>query len=99
MHAILMKLLQWVFAGLIVRLLVGAGLTLFGYGAFVSLLNFALEQVNQALGGMAADALNVLLLGGLGDILSIIGSAMLTRVSLLAGIAGLARVQDIQQGN
>lgn len=96
MHAFLMKLLMWVLGGVIARVLVGAGLTLFGYGAFIGLLNFALDQINNALGGMTADMLNVLLLGGFGDVLSIVGSAMLTRVSLLAGIAGLARVQDMQ---
>lgn len=98
MHAILLKIVQWVVGGLIAKLIIGAGLTVFGYGAFVGLLNFALDQVNQALGGMAGDLLNILLLGGFGDVLSIMGSAMLSRVSLLAGIAGLARVQDIQQG-
>lgn len=99
MHAILLTLVKWVVGGLIARILIGAGLTVFGYGAFVGLLHFALDQVNQALGGMAADLLNVLLLGGFGEVLTIMGSAMLTRVSLIAGIAGLARVQDLQQGN
>ena len=80
--------------GLISRALVGAGLTLVGYAAFVPLLQRGLQQINNALAGMAADMLQVLLLGGLGDVLSIIGSALLTRVSLLAGLAGLARVAN-----
>lgn len=96
MKEFLFKVLMWAMGGLIARTLVGAGLTVVGYVAFVPLLEYGLDQLNYALGGIAADVLNVLLLGGLGDIITIIGSAMMTKISLLAGLAGLARVQ--QQG-
>lgn len=92
MQAFFMKLAMWVLGGFIARTLVGAGLTLVGYVAFIPLLEYGLDQLNWALGGIAADVLNVLLLGGLGDIITIIGSAMMTKISLLAGLAGLARV-------
>ncbi|CAN7347611.1 DUF2523 family protein [Pseudoxanthomonas sp. LjRoot168] len=92
MQGLLLKLGMWVLGGFIARTLVGAGLTIVGYVAFVPLLEYGLDQLNNALGGMAADVLNVLLLGGLGDIITIIGSAMMTKISLLAGLAGLARV-------
>lgn len=98
MQGLLLKLGMWVLGGFIARTLVGAGLTIVGYVAFVPLLEYGLDQLNSALGGMAADVLNVLLLGGLGEIITIIGSAMMTKISLLAGLAGLARVQT-QGGN
>lgn len=98
MHALLLKLLKWTFGGLIAQVLVGAGITLFGYGAMIGLMQYALNQVAGALGGVSGDVLDILLLGGLGESLTIVGSAMVTRVSLLAGIAGLARIQDIQGG-
>lgn len=98
MHALLMKLVMWVVGGLIARTLVGAGLTIVGYVAFIPLMEYGLDQVNNALAGMAADMLSVLMLGGLGEVLSVVGSAMLTRVSMLAGLAGLARISSNQQG-
>lgn len=98
MKGILLSVLKWAMGGLIARMLVGAGLTLVGYVSFVPLVMTGLNQLNSALGGLPADMLQVLLLGGLGEVLSIIGSAMLTRVSLLAGLAGLARVASTGQG-
>lgn len=99
MKAILLSVLKWAMGGLIARILVGAGLTLVGYASFVPLVYTGLNQLNSALGGLPADMLQVLLLGGLGEVLSIIGSAMLTRVSLLAGLAGLARAANAGQGS
>lgn len=98
MGSLLMKFGMFILGGLISRALVGAGLTLVGYVAFVPILENGLSLINSALAGMAADMFNILMLGGLGEVLSIIGSAMLTRVSLLAGLAGLARVHA-NQGN
>lgn len=98
MGGLLTKILFFVIGGLISRTLVGAGLTIVGYVAFVPLLENGLSMINSALAGMAADMFNVLMLGGLGEVLSVIGSALLTRISLLAGLAGLARVHA-NQGN
>ncbi|MBB3344513.1 DUF2523 domain-containing protein [Luteimonas sp. RC10] len=99
MAGILLKIMQWALGGLIARALFGAGMTFVSYVAFFPLVNMALDQINNALAGMASDMYRVLMLGGLGDVLSILGSAMLTRVSMMAGLAGLARIADAQQGN
>ncbi len=99
MAGFLLKIMKWVLGGLIARALWGAGMTFVSYVAFFPLVNMALDQINSALSGMARDMYNVLMLGGLGQVLSILGSAMLTRVSMLAGLAGLARMSQQPQGN
>lgn len=97
MHAILFSLAKWIVGGLIARMIIGAGMTVVSYIAFIPIVQFGLDQVSDAMGGMAGDMLNVLLLGGVGEVLSIVGSGLLTRVSMVAGLAGLARMADIQQ--
>jgi hypothetical protein len=71
--------------------LLGGGLALVSYGALSVLLTGALDSAADAFGGLPGDMLNILLLGGLGQILSILGSAMLTRLAITSASLGIRR--------
>lgn len=94
MHALLYGVLAWAMAGLIPRLLVGAGLTLVVYSGISVGVGALLQQAASYIGGAGGAVAQLALLAGVGEFLSIIGSALLTRVGLvMAGnIAGLRRV-------
>jgi hypothetical protein len=70
--------------------LLGGGLALVSYGALSVLLTGALDSAADAV-GLPGDMLNILLLGGLGQILSILGSAMLTRLAITSASLGIRR--------
>ena len=76
----------------IARILTGAGLAITTGAVLMPVVTTALDAAAGAMGGMPGDMLAVLNLGGVGEALSIIGSAMLTRTAISAGKVGLKKV-------
>jgi hypothetical protein len=93
MISILYAVVAWAASGLIARLLLGAGLTLVVYAGVVTGVTALLDSSASALGGLPSDMINLILLSGLGEAMSIIGSAILSKVALsMAGnVAGFKR--------
>lgn len=75
----------------IARALGGAGLTLATGAVIIPVVTGALNLAAQAVGGMPGDMLAVCLLGGLGEAISFLGSAMLTRIGMNATRVGIKR--------
>lgn len=93
MKALLFGVLSWAMSGAIANLLVGAGLTLVVYSGVSGAVEALLSNAASLLGGLPADVMQLALLSGVGDALSILGSAILTRVTLVmaSNIAGIKR--------
>ena len=92
MLAILAKLAAWYASGWIARILVGGGLTLLTATAVSSGVQSLLTSAASGIGA-AGQVAQLILLGGYGDALSIIGSAIITRATLLyaSRIIGIGR--------
>lgn len=73
------------------RVLSGGGLALATGALMIPLLTTALSAVSSAFGGITGDILDVALMFGTGEGLSIIGSAMLTRVTINSAAVGLRK--------
>lgn len=84
-------LLEKLFGDSIARMLQGAGLSLATTAALLPLLTTALNLAASRLGGMPGDVLALVGLSGVGEALSIIGSAMLTRFAMGAASVGLKK--------
>ncbi|CAO3300486.1 MULTISPECIES: DUF2523 domain-containing protein [Stenotrophomonas] len=67
------------------RVLTGAGLGLATGAALLPLVKSALNLVVSYWGGISGDLANVLLLAGAGEAITIVGSAMVTKVVIDAG--------------
>lgn len=96
MPALIYGALAWAMAGLIPTLLLGAGLAIVTYVGLSPLVEAGLDAAVSKLtgSGLPDVALQLALLSGLGEALSIIGSAILTRlaISAAANVAGLKKV-------
>jgi hypothetical protein len=84
-------LLKNLFGDGVARLLGGAGLSLVTGAVALPLITTALNAASAAIGGIGADVLNVALLFGFGEAMSIIGTAMLTRAAMGATRVGIKR--------
>lgn len=73
------------------RVLSGAGLSLASYAALSAAVLAALNGVAQGFANVSADIANLVLLFGVGEALSIVGAAMLTRVALQSATLGITR--------
>jgi hypothetical protein len=93
MHALLYGVIAWAMGGAIARFLVGAGLSVVVYTGITTGVTALLDNAVTAVGGLPADILSLVLLTGVGESLSIMGAAILSRVALaMAGnVAGLKR--------
>jgi len=67
------------------RVLTGAGLGLATGAALLPLVRIALNKIPQYFGGISADLANVMLMSGAGEGITIIGSAIVTKVVIDAG--------------
>jgi hypothetical protein len=85
--AFLVPLLSWLAAGLIQRVLVGAGLSLIVGVGFEALISSSLASAASNLSGGGGSALAFARLLGVGDFLSIVGTALVTRayITLTSG--------------
>lgn len=67
------------------RVLTGAGLGLATGAALLPLVRIALNKIPQYWGGIAGDLANVMLMSGVGEAITMIGSAIVTKVVIDAG--------------
>lgn len=91
MMAFLYGLLAWASAGLIQRVLLGAGLTLIVYSGVSELAESLLNSISGSLGQLPTAIYQLAMLSGIGDAISILGSAVLSRIaiSMASSIVGL----------
>ena len=85
------NLLAWASPGLIQRVLLRAGLTLVVYSGVSELAEFLLNSVSSAFGELPSAIFQLMMLSGIGESLSILGSAVLSRILIMmaSNIAGL----------
>lgn len=70
------SLLIWILAGAVARILAGAGLAIGTYSILGDLLDNFLSMLTSSLNGVTGGFANLLWLAGVGDAISIIGSAL-----------------------
>lgn len=75
----------------VARVLGGAGLSLVTGAVALPLVSGALNLAASSIGGITADVLNVALLFGFGEVMSIMGTAMLTRTMLTSTRVGIKK--------
>jgi len=83
--------LAWALTGLIPMILVGAGMSLVVYTFVEPMIEGLLNDSAAAIGGLPEIAAQLILLSGVGESMSILGSALLTRVAITmaSNVAGL----------
>ncbi|MBN7134759.1 hypothetical protein A7A76_08505 [Lysobacter enzymogenes] len=73
------------------RVLTGVGVGLVTYAALTPLINSGLTIVRNMAAGITGSVLQICLLAGLGDCISMLGSALLTRAAISAGRVAMAK--------
>jgi hypothetical protein len=73
------------------RMMTGAGVGFVSFAAMMPLALGALNAANQGFSGIGSDAAGLIGLAGFGEAMSIIGSAILTRVALDSVSLGIAK--------
>ena len=68
------------------RVMVGGGFSIVTYLILTTMVTALLTALVSALGGLGADVLDIILLAGTGDGLSIIGAAVLTKIMWERGL-------------
>lgn len=93
MMGLLFGLVTWAFSGALASILVGGGIALVVAVGLDTAVTAFLTAAAGAMGGMPSDVLQLSLLTGWADALSIIGGAFLSRVALVAAgqIIGVKR--------
>lgn len=76
MGALLKAVLTWVLAGAVARVLAGAGLAIGTYAILSDLLDNFLGLLTTSLNGVTSGFANLLWIAGVGEALSIVGSAL-----------------------
>jgi hypothetical protein len=84
--------LKGMFGGAIANLLVGAGLGVVSFAGISAALYTALAVVQSYVGGLTSDIFGMVMLLGLGESLSIIGSALLVRAAIASASVGVGKV-------
>ncbi len=99
MFAALGELLTGLLGGLLARVLIGAGMGVVTYGVLTTAVAGALSAMVAQFGGIPADMLNLLLLSGVGQGLSIIGAAMTARAAMRAASVGVGMAASSSGGS
>lgn len=73
---LLKGIIVWVLAGAVARILAGAGLAIGTYALLSDYLDSFLAYLTNELSGLPADFASILWIAGVGDAISIIGSAL-----------------------
>jgi len=73
------------------RVLTGAGLSVASYAAIATACTAALTAAVNSFNGLGSDLANIVLLCGVGESISIIGAALLTRAAIQAANLGLTK--------
>lgn len=76
MPSVLMYILSWVLAGALARVIAGAGLAIGSYSILSDMLDDFLSFVTSSLDNLAGDFAAILWIAGVGEALSIVGSAL-----------------------
>lgn len=84
-------LLQSLFGDAIARMLSGAGLSVVSFAAILPVVTSALNLCAQHISSLPGDVASLMLLGGAGECVSIIGAAVLTRMSINAAHVGITK--------
>ena len=84
MPAVIFAILTAFATSLLARVLIGAGLTLIVASAMDVTSTGLLNAASGHISGLPAVALDLILLGGVGTMLSIIGGALITKAALTA---------------
>jgi len=90
MGTVLTHILIWVMGSAIARLLAGAGLAVGSYAVISDYIDAALAATTNLISGLG-DVGALLYIAGIGEALSIIGSAVLASAALLSAKIFLAR--------
>lgn len=94
MRSWLSGLLKNLFGDSIARVLGGAGLSLVSAAVMIPLVTTLLNQAASAIGGVPGDLLSMIGLFGFGEAMSIIGSAMLTRLAIQSTSVGIKKAAN-----
>lgn len=86
MPALLFGLLSWAAAGLIPMVLLGAGLSLVTFVGLSPIIEGLMNQAVSSFSGLPSAAFQLALLAGVGQFFSIVGSAILSRIAIQAGL-------------
>jgi Protein of unknown function (DUF2523). len=89
------KLLVTFFGESIARALTGAGLAISVGALLTPVVTGGLNTVVTFAGRIPSNILQVMLLGGFGEVLSIVGSAMLTRLAMKSSALGLKKAAAV----
>lgn len=82
MWAFVVSLVTWILSNFVAKLLLGAGLTFLTASLVSGYISDMLTTAAGYLGQVPADIVQFLAYAGVGDYLSLIGGALLTRASL-----------------
>jgi len=85
------SLLQKTLGNSAARVLTGAGLSVASYGAITVAISTALSALTSSFSALPSAMLNIILLAGVGQAISIIGAAMLTRAAINSATVGLTK--------
>lgn len=83
MSALISQLLKWVIVSTVARLFAGIGIALTSQAFLTSYANDALLAMVGLVNGMGGDVGQLFLMMGFGSFLTIVGTALLTRVTIV----------------
>lgn len=89
MGSFLLKILQFAIGSAIAKLLVGAGIAAVTYRGLSTLVPPLLDGFVNSLNDVSSEALNIILIAGLGEAITIIGSAAIARATLAAATSSI----------
>lgn len=84
-------LLRNLFGDAIARMLSGAGLSVVSFAALLPVVQGALNMITSSVRGVPGDVASLALMSGFGECVSIIGSAVLTRMAISSAQVGLTK--------
>lgn len=89
MGELIKRVLMYALGSVFARIVVGSGLAVVTYQGLTTLIPPLLNGIVSSLSSVSAEVVNILLLAGLGECLSIIGSAAIAAATMKAATVGL----------
>ncbi len=83
MGALLQTIMAWIIGSNVAKLFAGVGVAIVSQVFLTGYINDALSAIVGQTNGLSADVLNIFKMLGFGQFLSILGSAFLTRVTIM----------------
>jgi len=87
-------MLKALLGGSLAKILMGSGIAVVSYAVLLPVVTAALNAIAASIGGVFEELQQVLLLGGLGEVLNIMGSAILTKLALDSGKLGFKKASS-----